>query len=97
MGCSMIINCNDNDNDNDNEKSVLNVCRTKLSSGAPGLYWISRRKITLQCSRLNFFHRLPEIVNGRTSSGTGVNKIWIGPDNINSCILISLNEESGYE
>ena len=36
VGCSMIIHCNDNDHDNANKKSVLNVCRSKLSLGAPG-------------------------------------------------------------
>ena len=66
----MIIHFNDNDHDNDNEKSVLNVCRRKLSLGAPGLYWISRRKITFQCSRHNVFHRRPEIVNGRQAQGS---------------------------
>ena len=70
MGCSMIIHCNDNDHDNANKKSVLNVCRRKLSLGTPSLYWISRREITFQCSRHNVFHRRPEIVNGRQAQAS---------------------------
>ena len=35
-GVAVIIHCNDNDHDNDNEKSVFNLCRSKLSLGAPG-------------------------------------------------------------